>query len=68
MLNQLSEEEQYVAVMSQFRLRLMDGIASNHIMLDEAMVKGISPALRARRVARELASCEVCEAALLANP
>ncbi|PSC72558.1 baculoviral IAP repeat-containing 6-like isoform X2 isoform A [Micractinium conductrix] len=53
-----SAEEAYRLTLSQYRVRICDGVAANHKYRDTARNESMQPKLRARRVGRELASCE----------
>ncbi|EFN57878.1 hypothetical protein CHLNCDRAFT_141888 [Chlorella variabilis] len=51
-------EEAYRLTMSQYRVRISTGVATNHSHRDQGRAEWMQPKLRARRVGRELASCE----------
>ncbi|KAL4444357.1 hypothetical protein ABPG75_012094 [Micractinium tetrahymenae] len=53
-----SAEETYRLRLSPYRVRIADGVAANHKYRDTARNEVVQPKLRARRVGRELASCE----------
>ncbi|KAI7841707.1 hypothetical protein COHA_004574 [Chlorella ohadii] len=55
---ELSLEEQYRLTLSQYRVRILSGVSANHSFKDQARAEVMAPKLRARRVGRELASCE----------
>ncbi|KAL4420088.1 hypothetical protein ABPG77_000569 [Micractinium sp. CCAP 211/92] len=53
-----SVEEAYRLRLSPYRVRIADGVAANHKHREAARGEVLQPKLRARRVGRELASCE----------
>lgn len=53
-----SAEEKYRLTLSQYRVAIADGVSTNHSFKDAARAELVQPKLRARRVGRELASCE----------
>lgn len=53
-----SADEAYRLRLSPYRVRIVDGVAANHKYRDSARNEVLQPKLRARRVGRELASCE----------
>lgn len=55
---ELSLEERYRLSLSPYRVRIVSGVSANHSFKDQARTEVMAPKLRARRVGRELASCE----------
>lgn len=51
-------DAEYAATLGPYRTALLAGISANHTSLKAAQAESTTPKLRARRVGRELASCE----------